>query len=494
MSQNMTKLEAVRAFEREAGNKIPASDRLGFHLTPLVGWMNDPNGFCYYKGCYHLYYQYYPNDTVWGPMHWGHATSTDLLHWSYQPCAMAPDTGADEAGCFSGTSVELPDGRLLLMYTGVQPDPDGGKDLQNQCIAIGDGTDFVKDPANPVIDRTMLPEGFSGVDFRDPKIWKENGRYYCVASSRHVTDQGTILLFESEDTRRWKFVTALDACHSELGRMWECPDFFALGDTQVLLVSPQEMRATEDCEFHSGEGTVAVLGSYDPDRHTFVRRQVQAVDQGLDFYAPQTIQAPDGRRIMVAWMQTWANTTTAPRPHAWFGRMTLPRELTVRDGRLYQQPVRELASIRGAETRLEGVTVEASAVLPGIAGRSLDLTVTLDVAASPDCRLFALRFAEDGDHFTEIRYDLALGELVFDRSHSGSRRDIAHTRRILVQPRDGRLTLRLILDKDCAELFVNDGERAISALVETPLTAEGIRFLTVGGPARLDVVQYPLNP
>lgn len=493
MPRTMTKLEAVREFERKEAEKIPASERLGFHLTPLVGWMNDPNGFCYYNGCFHLFYQYHPYNTVWGPMHWGHAVTTDLLHWDYQPCALAPDSSADSAGCFSGSAVETPDGRLLLMYTGMQPASTGHKEIQAQCVAVGDGRDFVKDRANPVITGDMLPDGFSTVDFRDPKIWYENGRYYCVASSRHVIDQGTILLFESPDGHAWKFVTVLDSCHDQLGKMWECPDFFALDGSQVLLVSPQEMRATDDSEFHAGEGTVALLGRYDPVTHAFARQKVQAVDYGLDFYAPQTTLAPDGRRIMVAWMQTWANTHNAPQHHPWFGRMTLPRELSVKQGRLYQNPVRELETLWAGETRLTDVQVDERTALPGIRGRSLDLTVKVHAAESPDCRRFTLRFAEAGGLFTEIRCDLDRGELAFDRSHCGSRRDIAHTRHIKVAPRDGLLTLRLILDKDCAELFLNDGACALTALVDTALEADGISFAADGGPVRLDVIGHPLK-
>lgn len=493
MPRNMTKLETVREFERREAEKIPASLRLGFHLTPLVGWMNDPNGFCWYNGCFHLFYQYHPYNTVWGPMHWGHAVTRDLLHWDYLPCALAPDTAADAAGCFSGSAVPLPDGRLLLLYTGVQPAGTDHKELQVQCVAEGNDRDYCKDPANPVLTAADLPEGFSAADFRDPKIWREGGTYYSVIACRHEKDQGSALLFESPDGHRWKFVSVLDRSRGELGRMWECPDFFHLDGAQVLLVSPQEMRATADSEFHAGEGTVALLGLYDPATHAFARQKVQAIDYGLDFYAPQTTLAPDGRRIMIAWMQSWATTHSAPRTRPWFGRMTLPRELHVRGGRLYQTPVREIETLWGAETRLTGVTVRDRATLPGIGGRSLDLTVVVDAAASPDCRRFTLRFAEAEGLFTEVRCDLDRGELAFDRSRCGSRRDIPHTRHIKAAPRDGRLTLRLILDKDCAELFVNDGERALSALVDTPLEAQGISFAADGGPVRLDVLQHVLG-
>ena len=110
----------ARAYEQAAGGKIPRESRPAFHLTPLTGWMNDPNGFCYYHGQYHLFYQYNPYDTEWDAMHWGHAVSHDLLHWTYLPAALAPDASYDSYGCFSGSAAELPDGRHLLMYTGVR--------------------------------------------------------------------------------------------------------------------------------------------------------------------------------------------------------------------------------------------------------------------------------------------------------------------------------------------------------------------------------------
>ena len=175
MPRYLSKLETAREFERKEAARIPAASRPAFHLSPVVGWMNDPNGFSYYGGRYHLFYQYHPYNMVWGPMHWGHAASADLLHWDYLPCALAPDTAADAAGCFSGSAIPLPDGELLLLYTGVQPAATGHKELQAQCVAVGDGRDFAKDAANPVIPAGMLPEGFCAADFRDPKIWAENG-------------------------------------------------------------------------------------------------------------------------------------------------------------------------------------------------------------------------------------------------------------------------------------------------------------------------------
>ena len=161
--------QAEEAFEKH----IAKEQRPVFHLSPRTGWMNDPNGFTHYQGKYHLFYQYYPYDSHWGLMYWGHAVSEDLLHWQYAPAALAPDEFYDKDGVFSGSAVQLADGRLLLAYTGVLEMMDENcrkSSLQTQCLAVGDGMDFEKIKENPAITSDMIPEGGSRQDFRDPKL------------------------------------------------------------------------------------------------------------------------------------------------------------------------------------------------------------------------------------------------------------------------------------------------------------------------------------
>ena len=490
MSKNPTPLERARDYEREQAPRLPADERPLFHLTPLVGWMNDPNGFCYSKGRYHLFYQYHPYSRVWGPMHWGHAVSCDLLHWTYMPCALAPDTAADAGGCFSGSAVPLADGRLLLCYTGVQPAGTFRRETQTQCAAIGDGINFEKVSANPIIDPACLPQGYSTCDFRDPKVWLgEDGRYYMVAGNRQAERQGAILLFSSGDGLDWRFLGEIDSSREEYGRMWECPDFFTLDGKQVLIVSPQEMHAGE--EFHAGYGTVAILGRFDEKACRLDRERVQPVDHGLNFYAPQTLSAPDGRRIMIGWMENWETCKEAPRRHPWYGQMSVPRELYMRDGRLCQRPIREIETLWRNTVRHDRVSVGEKTSLPGVQGRLLDMTVTLFPGDSA-CRRFTLRVAEDGAHYVLIRCDLARGELVFDRGHGGSRRDIVHTRHVRAEVREGTLTLRLLMDKESIELFINDGERVVTSLIPTPLAADGISF-EADAPVMLSVEAHRLG-
>ena len=487
-------LQEARAFETQYGPHIPDSERPAFHATPAIGWMNDPNGFSFYRGECHLFFQYHPYSNEWGPMHWGHLKSRDFLRWERLPVALAPDEDYDAFGCFSGGAVELPDGRQLLMYTGVRRshNADGYlQDVQTQCLAIGDGVDYEKYPGNPVLTGEDLPQGGSAIDFRDPKLWREeDGTYRAAIGNRTEDDSGAILLYRSADCFHWQFVRTLDRSRNRYGKMWECPDFFPLDGRQVLIVSPQEMDP-EGLEFHTGNGTVCLIGDCESGRGDFVRRHVQAIDYGLDFYAPQTLRTADGRRIMIAWMQNWASAGAKPAHCRWFGQMTLPRELSVRNGRLYQVPVRELEDYWGRCVKHTGVPVSGEVSLPDVQGRVLDMTVTVRPADGESCRWFCIRVAKDEQYETRLQYRPGDGVLKLDRTHSGLPHDIVHTRKFLVRPGDGAIKLRIVLDRFSVEVFVNDGEQAASTVIYTRQEAEAITF-EAGGSALVDVEKYDL--
>ena len=485
-------LQKARDFEAQYGPHIPDSERPAFHATPTIGWMNDPHGFSVYRGEYHLFYQYHPYSTDWGPMHWGHLKTKDFIRWERLPAAMAPDQEYDASGCFSGGAVELPDGRQMLMYTGVQRGHNAEgfiQDVQTQCIAVGDGADYEKHDLNPVLTGKDLPEGGSTIDFRDPKVWREGDTYYAVIGNRTEDDSGAILLYKSADGLHWEFVRTLDRCYNQYGRMWECPDFFCLDGRQIILTSPQDMNPI-GLEFHAGNGTVCLMGSYDPETG-FSRERVQAIDYGLDFYAPQTLEASDGRRIMIAWMQNWSTVGAKPFHCRWFGQMTLPRELSVQNGRLYQLPVRELEKYRGPAVIHHHITVCGETNLPGVQGRLVDMTVTVRPMGQDSYRWFRIHVAKDGQHDTIIRYKPDESTLKIDRIRSGLPHDIVHTRSFLVQPNNGEIKLRIILDRFSLEVFVNDGEAAASAVIYTRQEADAISF-EAGGAVLMDVEKYDL--
>ena len=488
------KLREARDFLKQYLPYVTAEEQPAYHVTGGIGWINDPNGFSIYKGEYHLFYQYYPYSNKWGPMHWGHVKTRDFIHWERLPVALAPDQEYDKDGCFSGGAIELPDGRQLLMYTGVrQVRQENGRvfEYQTQCAAIGDGIDFEKYEGNPILTADDLPSGGSPLDFRDPKLWKEGDTYYLIAGNRPADGSGSILLYESKDCLNWKFVSVLAACHNQYGRMWECPDFFPLDGKYVLLTSPQEMTAI-GLEFHPGNGTVCLIGEYDREKHHLLREQVQAIDYGIDFYAPQTLETPDGRRVMIAWMQNWETSNCRVESLRFMGQMTVPRELHVRDGRLIQTPVRELEAFRGIRIDYRNVMVSGATTLQGISGRVLDMTVTVrPVNANNLYRWFRLEVAKNGQCHTFIRYKPEAGTVRVDRTHSGFPHDIVSTRDFVVRPRQGEIKLRVLLDRFSLELFVNDGEQAASFVLYTPLEADAISF-DADGTVMLDVEKYEL--
>ena len=483
-------LQKARAYEKERGAQIRPRERPGFHLTGETGWINDPNGFSFYKGAYHLFYQSNPYDTHWGAIHWGHAKSADLVRWEYVGAALAPDMPYDGAGCFSGSALELPDGRHLIMYTGVQDvrREDGSlRGLQTQCVAFGDGVDYEKFQGNPVLAAGDLPEGASPWDFRDPKLWREpDGTYRMVAANDRGDGRGQVLLFESPDTIHWKYLSVLAQSRGELGQMWECPDYFRLGGKRVLTLSVMGMEP-RGLEFHPGHNTAVLIAG---EGEAFSAEGARSLDYGLDFYAPQTMETPDGRRILVAWMQNWAASGFAPPEARYFGQLTLPRELECREGRLLQKPVRELERYRARPVVYANVPLGEETGLEGIRGVMLDLTVRL--RWEEGCGSIRIALRKGGVHETTLTLFPGQGILRLDRSRSGCLLDVVHTRDIPVDTGKGTLELRLILDRFSLELFCDGGKQCASALLTTPEQEDGISFYAQG-PAWADVEKYDLD-
>lgn len=467
----MTGLE--RANEYQEQNRIAGSRRTVFHVTPPTGWMNDPNGFSIYQGKIHLFYQYHPYNDTWGPMHWGHYISEDFVKWKELPVALAPDMDYDAAGCFSGSGIETETGHVLL-YTGVMETVrgDGTKETtQNQCLAIGDGVHYEKSGNNPVILSDMLPEGFSRKDFRDPKIWREDEIYYLAVASQNEDGNGQVLLFQSEDLKYWEYLSVLADNRGIYGKMWECPDFFAMGTKYILVVSPMDMQA-DGKEFHNGNQSMAMIGSYDKQNHQLQEEQVVSLDYGIDFYAPQTLLTEDGRRIMIAWMQSW-DMNIKPTEQKWNGMMTVPRQLEFRDGILYQNPVEELARYRVEPVVCKEHSISGSVRIPGIRGRVMDMTLEI---LDGDYETFIIYFAQNERYHVSFRYVKSANTVEFDRTYSGMTRDAVCRRTMKIKNMDKNLKLRLVLDRFSVELFVNNGVQAFTSTFYTPLDADDIVF------------------
>lgn len=303
--------------------------RLKFHITPSTGWMNDPNGFCWYKGEYHLFYQAYPYAPENGIKHWGHVHSTDLVEWKNAPLALFPDEEYDRDGCYSGGAIEK-DGKLFLVYTGHR-DKECINETQNLAYSEN-GVTFYKIKSNPIIESEINPDA----DFRDPFVWKQNGMYYCLVGNRKE-NHGRILLYESKDIIKWKYKSIFLEGNDDFGFMWECPVFLEFGENSVLIISIEGLQNKRHSTWYS-------VGKANLQKGKFYPESWKCLDYGTSFYAPQAFAYKD-RKLLIGWMDKWFSDMPSCQ-YGWAGAMSIVRELKLDKNNILQmQPVKELEKL-----------------------------------------------------------------------------------------------------------------------------------------------------
>ncbi|MDL2250593.1 glycoside hydrolase family 32 protein [Lachnospiraceae bacterium OttesenSCG-928-J05] len=451
-------LQANQYIEKNASS-INQEYRNQFHLMAPLGWINDPNGFVFFRGEYHLFYQYNPYDSVWGPMHWGHAKSKDLIHWEHLPVALAPGEDYDKNGCFSGSAIEK-DGKLYLLYTGHNVEEESTR--QVQCLAVSeDGVNFEKYAGNPVIDERQLSGVATSDDFRDPKVFRREDYYYTVVAAKTADNRGQILLFRSEDLLEWKFYSVLLEGEAHQGIMWECPDLFRLDGEDVLIISPIQMKA-EGLSYRNISSAVAFIGKMDWEKGKFHPDNYHEVDGGLDFYAPQTCENDRGERIMVAWMQLWERLMpTNELGHGWAGSMSLPRKLAVVDKHLIQEPVAGLYENVKLEEKLLDKEIENQTFeLKNQVCDQQYLSLELDVSEAENIQL---EYAKGSNTGMLLSYDVASQMVTVSREKAGhvitgAEEGGLGARSIKVPPQNHKLKLQMVRDTSSLEVFLNGGK------------------------------------
>lgn len=427
--------------------------RPNFHIAARRGLVNDPNGLIHWQGRTHVFYQLNPDGCTHRNKAWGHAVSADLVRWRRLPVAISPVDAFDRDGCYSGSAVQDRD-EMVLIYTGNLRSADGARQTF-QCLArSADGVTFEK--LGPVISGP--PPGHTA-HVRDPKVWGRPGRWHMVLGAQTEALQGTVLLLQSPDLRDWR-LTGPILTPGAHGYMCECPDLFTLEGTDVLLFS--EQRAA-DGDWPAANIAGWVAGAVDLDRAGFAHGPFQRLDHGRDFYAPQSFAHADGRRIMLGWMGLPEQDSAPSIAHGWFHCLTVPRELRMIGGRLCQQPIRELAGLRGPLTRIER---PGPGALP-LRGDSYELELR-DIAAP---LTLALRSGVNGH--TALTLDpghIRLAAVGAD----GRRSDLGAA---ALMPGMGR-RLRILVDRSSIEVFVDAGEITLSARIYPDGMADGIDILS----------------
>lgn len=329
--------------------------RQHFHLMPPVGWLNDPNGSCQFKGKYHIFFQYSPTDAKGGFKTWGHYTSRDLLSWKYEGVTFYPDEDFDKDGVYSGTAY-VEDGKMHIFYTGNVKRPGdhdyitSGREADTIYVTSEDGECFSEKEV--VIRSAEYPQNYS-CHIRDPKVWKVADGYQMLLGARTLEDEGRALLYHSTDLKKWTLCQEIRS-DERFGYMWECPDYFELQGSKYIAFCPQGVdRGEKKFQNVYASGYMPIAGDL---TGKYQLGAFEEWDYGFDFYAPQSFEDESGRRLFLGWMglpdiePEYHNPTVEK---GWQHCMTMFRELVVEDGVLYQRPAREYEDLfckeQGAE-------------------------------------------------------------------------------------------------------------------------------------------------
>lgn len=444
-----------------------------FHIAAKAGWINDPNGLSYYRGRYQVYFQHHPYSTQWGPMHWGHVSSEDMVTWRREPIALAPTLDADRDGVFSGSAVTGEDGQLYAYYTGHRwsngVNEDAGSD-QVQCLATSqDGITFEK--------KGVVVEGpIELPNFRDPKVFREGETWYMVFGATSAENRGQVWMYSSTDMLTWDFDRILFEDPNPDVFMLECPDFFKLGDHWVLLYCPMGVRK-KGYASRNGHNSGYVVGSWKPGGDFEVATDYRLVDWGHNFYAPQTFETPDGRRVGYGWMGSFILPLASQAEDGWAGQLTVPREFTLgSDLVLMNHPIAEVEKLRGPAQEFGALVVGANEQKVLLSGHeTYEFEAVLNLTESDAERIgFKVGVDSDGNH-AFIGYDDLAERIFIDRRLTVG--DGGY--RAAPAPAGDTLKFRVLVDRGSIEIFVNDGVESVTSFAffgegerELVLTAE----------------------
>lgn len=426
--------------------------RPAFHFTPPLQWMNDPNGLIFHRGKYHLFYQYYPDDVVWGPMHWGHAESTDLLHWKQLPIALYPDS---LGWIFSGSAV-IDKGNTagfgkdamvaIFTYHNDAIWKSGRKNTESQGMAysLDEGRTWVKYPGNPVLNNS------GEQDFRDPNVtWdKARKRWLMVLAAGD-----RIKFYSSGNLKHWNFESNfIPLVKTEYG-VWECPDLFPMkveGEEKWILILSQNMNGP-----NGGSATRYIVGDFD-GKSFKAKTEPQWIDFGMDFYAAVTYDnVPGSKRLLLGWMSNWLYATKTPT-QVWRSAMALPRELTLVRGasgyRLMQTVIPEFSELLEPVTEVKQLQNDKRS--------NLDLSkAVIEFDLVPLKGASTVKLSNPSGEYVTLTIDSRIVRL--DRSHSGVI-DFSpefSSRASIMTTSEAVRRVQLILDTSSMEVAVNNGQQ-----------------------------------
>lgn len=445
--------EAIR--QKEIGYNKNNKWKLNFHLMPPIGWINDPNGLCYFKGEYHIFFQYSPFEVEGGLKFWGHYITKDLINYKYVGVSIYPDQKYDCHGVYSGSAF-IEDDKIYIYYTGnvkllgEHDYIESGREANTMLTVSDDGINFSEKEC--LMEMKDYPKGITN-HIRDPKIWKADNSYYMVQGARKYGDDrdndiGEVLIFSSKDKRNWKHISTVNT-KDRFGYMWECPDLFNLDGQNILITCPQGVKQIESVYENIYLSGYFLINDDYKTKDSITVNDFTVLDKGFDFYAPQTFLDENGNRVIIGWMgvpdteETHKNLTV---DYGWQHCLTIARELSFKNGKLYQKPHRSLEKLRNSMI-FENKCSYSSLSDNLISADSYEVIVD----NIKDADNFELLISEGVSiKYKESKFILEFVNDIGKQIGGGRGKRSAYLEKLE--------NIRILIDTSTIEIFVNDGE------------------------------------
>lgn len=463
-----------------------------FHIASNGGWVNDPNGLCFYKGRWHVFYQLHPYGTQWGPMHWGHVSSTDMITWKREPVMFAPSLEQEKNGVFSGSAVIGDDGELRFYYTGHRwangVDGSGGE-WQVQMYATPDNDELTSATKHGMI--VDCPRDKVDSHFRDPKVWKTGDTWYMTFGVCSAERRGQMWLYTSEDMVEWTFKRVLFEHPDPDVWMLECPDFFPIKDkdgNEKWVIGFSAMGAKKSAFMNRNVNNAGyMIGTWEPGGEFKPETEFRLWDCGHNFYAPQSFTAEDGRQIMYGWMSPFAQPIPMEND-GWCGNLTLPREITLgEDGDVHTAPCAEVEGYRENTVEHGEIALsfnEEKVICDDAEAVEIEMVIDLDASTAERAGL-KVHATEDGA-YTYVAYDDQIGRVVIDRQAVVNGDKGYRAAPLDEAELSGKLKLRVFVDRGCVEVYVNDGHQAMSSYSYPTDGPRAIKLTSESGELKVD--------
>lgn len=450
--------------------------RCNFHFNPPVGLINDPNGLCYYKGYYYIFFQWYPYGCSHGLKHWGLIKTKDFTNYTKPEIVLTPDSWYDKDGCYSGSSI-VKDGKIQIIYSGNVRDDDSRRSYQ--CLGVMNEFGIIE-KYGPVLD--SIPKGYTS-HFRDPKIFVQDNKYCFIIGAQSNELKGKVLLYSSEDFHNWQVEGEIKTGLKDFGYMWECPNYLRIDDSDILIFSPQGLEK-EEFRFQNIYQSGYIVGKLDFGSLEFSHGEFKELDKGFDFYAPQIMKDDKGRIIMIGWMGMAEEEDLHPtRREGWVHSLTMPRELKLKDGILYQKPVEEIKNLRKKCFFIENKVFNKWSNNK-IFSYSYELLLMMNRYESEG---FEIKLAMDKYGYTSLKYDFINQTMTLDR---GNMMDGPKgIRKVKLVGRDS-IKIHIFMDKSALEVFIEDGREVMSARIYPQKGGNGLEINSIGGQGKIEKMKF----